>query len=284
MKGNHMEYNPSLLVSADFLLTAAILRHFEKQRVSTANRLYALTEFPRHKDWGMHLPESFPDVIWFTQALDQISGREEEQVDTLTSMYNESPLAKVTAQYKGLGPGKLVARFLGETGDPYLQISGFTKDGEEITEPRPRTFSQLKSYCGMASSGGKLPVNTSGSQSSFSARARVRLWLISDQLVKQHDGTFHPVFLAGAEKYAGESYRGWKQVYEVAEGVTVKRERWSDAQFGVIGRKRARVLVGVGILRVLYEEARRLHDPEAHAAALADRERTAAEAAKIVLA
>ena len=119
-----MTYNPSLLVSADFLLTAAILRHFEKQRVSTANRLYALTEFPRHKDWGMHLPESHPDVIWFTTALDRITGREEEQAGTLTSMYNESPLAKETAAYKGLGPGKLVARFLGEIGDPYLQICG----------------------------------------------------------------------------------------------------------------------------------------------------------------
>ena len=74
-----MEYNPSLLVSADFLLTSAILRHFEKQRVSTANRLYALTEFPRHRDWGMHLPESHPDVIWFTQALDRIEADMEKE-------------------------------------------------------------------------------------------------------------------------------------------------------------------------------------------------------------
>ena len=267
------DYNPSLLVSADFLLTSAILRHFEKQRVSTANRLYALTEFPRHKDWGMHLPESHPDVIWFTRALDRIEGREEEQVETLTGLYNESPLAKKTIEYKGLGPGKLVARLLGETGDPYLQVSGFTRDGEEITTPRPRTFSQLKSYVGLAPIAGKLPKNTTGEQSSYSARARTRLWLITDQLVKQHDETFYPVFEAGVIKYAQEQYRGTTQA----------GAPWSDAQFAVIGRKRARVLVGVGILRVLYEESRRLHDPEAHAAAVADRERMAAEAASIKL-
>lgn len=244
-----MGYNQNLLMSRDFLLTAATLRHYEKQRVSTANHLYALTSFPRKKDWGMGLPEGHPDVMWFTARLAQDVAAEEDHIETLTSLYQKSPLHQWSSQFKGLGPGKLMARFLGEIGDPYLQLSGFTKDGEAITEPRVRTEAQLRALCGMSVENGKSPSHAHGEQSRFKARARTRLWLITDQLVKQHDEMFHPIFLAGIEKYQDEKYRG----------VDAKGKPWSDERFAVIGRKRARVLVGVTFLNALYAEAKRLH-------------------------
>jgi hypothetical protein len=243
-------YKPDLLVTSDFRLTAAILRHYEKQRVSTTNRLYALTEFPRKKDWGMRLGDGHPDVSWFRGYLTQVEEAEEDKVATLTSMYNRSPLATWTSQFKGLAPGKLVARFLGEIGDPYLQTSGHDKEGNLVTEPRVRTLAQLRRLCGMSVENGRSPGNTRGEQSSFSSRARVRLWLITDQLIKQHDGFFHPLFLAGVEKYGDGRYRG----------TDAKGKPWSDERFAVIGRKRARVLVGVAFLEGLYNEAKRLHE------------------------
>lgn len=267
-----MQYQTDLLVSSEFLLTGILLRHLERHRISEQNRLYALTEFPRHKDWGMHLPAEHPDVVWLAGQLAQAEAREDEKIEDLVARYMTSPLQEWSAQYKGLAPGKLLARFLAETGDPYLQTAGFTPEGEEITEPRVRTFSQLKSYCGFAVRNGKLAGRVVGEQSAYSSRARTRLWLITDQLVKQHDTTFYPIFTAGVEKYQDEKYRG----------VTQSGKPWSDAQFAVIGRKRARVLVSVEFLRGLYEKARELHDPAAHAAAqldkkIADIEETASE-------
>lgn len=256
-----MEYTPDLLVSSEFLFEAILLRHVEKQRVSAQNRLFALTEFPRHKDWGMHLPAEHPDVIWQQGIVAATLARENEKIEELVARYVASPLQSWSSQYKGLAPGKLMARLLGEIGDPYLQVSGYDADGNEITEPRVRTFSQLKSYCGFAVKDGKLAGKVAGQQSAYSSRARTRLWLITDQLVKQHDETFHPLFLAGVEKYSDEKYRG----------TTLKGVPWSDAQFAVIGRKRARVLVSVTFLRALYEKARELHDPAAHSAAMLDK-------------
>jgi hypothetical protein len=243
-------YKPDLLVTSDFRMTAAILRHYEKERVSTHNRLYALTQFPRKPSWGMHLPETHPDVIWFRSHLAEVKEAEDDKITTLTSMYAASPLARWTSQFKGLAPGKLTARFLGEIGDPYLQVTGHDKQGNVITEPRVRTLAQLRRLCGMSVEDGKSPGNSRGEQSSFSSHARVRLWLITDQLIKQHDEMFHPLFLAGVEKYQDEKYRG----------TDAKGKPWSDERFAVIGRKRARVLVGVAFLEGLYHEAKRLHE------------------------
>ena len=253
-------HDPYLLVSEDFIQQAAILRHQEKQRISTQNRLYALTEFPRRKDWGMHLPDNHPDVAYFRARLAQDQDHEEHLVETLAETYAASPLHGWTRQFKGLAPGKLMARFLGETGDPYLQTRGHLKDCagkdclcEDIlaAEPRVRTFAQLKSYTGMApGSGNRLPVNTRGEQSAFKGAARVRLWLLTDQVIKQHDSAYHPVFTEGVKWYSDEA----------ARGVTAAGKSWTDAQFGVMARKRARVLTGVRFLEDLYDEARRLHE------------------------
>ena len=252
-------HDPGLLVSPDFTQQAAVLRHYEKHRVATQNRLYALTQFPARKDWGMHLPEDHPDVVTFTEMLALAQIAEEAQVESLTGAYLLSPLHQFTGKFKGLAPGKLVARFLGETGDPYLQTQGHLKDckGKGCTcaetlekEPRPRTFGQLKSYCGMAPVDGKIPANTRGEQSAFKGAARTRLWLITDQLIKQHDSTYWPVFTEGVKWYSDEA----------ARGVSSTGKPWTDAQFEVIGRKRARVLAGVRFLEDLYSEAKLLHE------------------------
>jgi hypothetical protein len=256
-----MQHDPNLLITAGFRQEAAVLRHYEKLRVSTANRLYSLTEFPKKKSWGMHLPPENMHVEFLNQVLATISDREEEQADALAAMYTDQcPLHHWTEQFKGLAPGKLMARFLGETGDPYLQVTGNTKDGKPITEPRVRSRSQFTRLCGIATVGGALEGHSAGEQSSFRDTARVRLWLIVDQLVKQHDATWHPVFLEGTEWYKQEQFRA----------LDAKGAPWKDERLEVVAHKRARILVARGFTTGLYREARALHDPAAHKAALDD--------------
>lgn len=234
------------LVTADFRQVASVLRHVEKLRISANNRLCCLTTFPRNKDWGMHLPESHPDVFRMTSILKEIQGWEDDAIFQLTELFKASPLYPWTAQFKGLAPGKLVARLLAETGDPYL------RNGE------PRKFSQLKSLCGVSvvtdekTGIAHAPRHVAGAQSRFRSAARVRLWLITDQLVKQHTFPFFETFQAGVDKYKDERYRG----------TDLKGKPWSDERFAVVGRKRARVLVHVAFLEGLYREARRLHTGE----------------------
>lgn len=243
-------HDPNLLVSEQLRRQAAILRHVEKQRKSTQNRLWSLTEFPRKKDWGMGLPDDHPDVLFFADLLSQVKAKEEEAIEALVGMYLQSPLHQWSSQFKGLAPGKLCARFIGEIGDPYLQVTGHDKQGNPITEPRVRTLAQLRRLTGMSVEDGRSPRHVAGEQSGFRDQARTRLWLITDQVVKQHDERFHPVFLENREKYLAEEYRG----------VDLKGKPWSDERLEVVARKRARVKVGATFLRGIYEEARRLHE------------------------
>lgn len=247
------KYDKNLLVTRDFREQAAILRHYEKQRVATANRLYALTEFPTKKSWGMHLPEDNEDVMYFHEQLASITDAENAKIEQLTGLYVLSPLHEWSKQFKGLAPGKLVARFLGEVGDPYLQVSGHDVEGNIITDPRVRKLSQLTTYVGMRIEDGRMPTKARGVQSGFKTSARTRLWLITDQLVKQHDAVYYPVFADALEHYAAEEHRG----------VRVNGEPRSDAQFEVLQRKWSRIKVQQAFLDDLYDEAKRLHEQDA---------------------
>lgn len=236
--------NPDLIISADFRLQVAVLRHLEKTRVGITNRLFSLTEFPRRKDWGLHLPETHPDVMLIKELLELVSGREEETIAALSARYQQTELHEWSKQFKGLGPGKLMARLLGEIGDPYVRADGTT-----------RSFSQLRSLAGVSVVDGKAPRHSAGEQSGFRPGARVRLWLVTDQLIKQHANPYHEKFLAGLEKYAEPERRG----------TDLKGKPWSDERFAVVGRKRARLATGTMFLRDLYRQARELHydqDPD----------------------
>ena len=236
--------DPYFLIDADFRLQVAVLRHIEKTRVSVQNRLFSLTEFPRRKDWGLHLPEDHPDVMFIQEVLDTIAAREEETVGSLSARYRKTPLSEWSSQFKGLGPGKLMARLLGEIGDPYVFPDGTR-----------RRFPQLRSLSGVSVVDGHSPRHAAGQQSGFRPQARTRLWLVSDQLIKQHADPYHTVFLEGVEKYKDEKYRGRD----------AKDKPWSDERFAVIGRKRARLLVSTRFLRDLYRTSRDIHlesDPQ----------------------
>ena len=244
------KHDPELIVPASFRFTAAMLRHYEKQRIGTQNRLYALTEFPAKKDWGMGLPPDHPNVVHFTQLLQQVKAAEDEIIDELVWRYKETPLHAWSSQYKGLGAGKLMARLIGELGDPYLQLSGFTKDGKPVTEPRARTLGQLRGLTGMSNTTGVLPRHSSGQQSGFNGKIRSRLWLCGTQVVKNHDPYFLPYYQAAKEKYLQEQYRGTK-----ANG-----SPWEDRQHSAVAWKRALISSSAELLRLLYQEARRIHN------------------------
>lgn len=262
--------DPYLIIDADFRLQVAVLRHLEKTRVSVQNRLFSLTSFPRRKDWGLHLPDDHPDVMFIQEILGLIESREDETVGSLSARYRKTQLNDWSSQYKGLGPGKLMARLLGEIGDPYV----FPDGGR-------RKFSQLRSLAGVSVVDGHAPRHAAGQQSGFRPQARTRLWLVSDQLIKQHAAPYHQVFLEGVEKYKDEKYRG----------VGADKKPWSDERFAVIGRKRARLLVSTRFLRDLYRAARDIHleaegesearEASAEEAVLREAQRTLNEAERV---
>src|ERR1700735_716419 len=198
-----------LILPDDFHQQASIRRLFEKQRVSATNLLYSLTSFPKHKDWGMHLDPTHPDVVLAQAGVEHFARAEASQEATIVSVFLKSPLYEWCETIPGLKAGKLVARLLGEIGDPYMRRH---EDG--TTEPR--TNRQLKALCGLSVVNGKAPKHSGKEQSNWNARARVRLWLITDQLVKQggtmaKKGTvtpYHATFTEGVERYSAEQYRG----------------------------------------------------------------------------
>ncbi len=239
------------LISQDFRDLAAVLRAAEKMRVSAQNRYFGLTEFPRRKDWGLHLSPALPAVMIVQGVMEHALAAEKELEESLTDLFTQSPLFSWSVQYKGMGKGKLLARFLGVIGDPYMRSTA----GGEICDPYPRTFPQLKALCGRSVQPGKqgkgeMPRHSAGSQSAFNDQARTRLWLIADQFVKQHTEPFFKTFTAEAHRYRGEQYRG----------ADAKGKPWTDERLDVVARKRARALVGVEFLRELYDESKRLHE------------------------
>jgi hypothetical protein len=259
-------YTP--LITDNFITNGSALRIAEKTRIKVENHLNSLTTFPRNKDWGMHLPEIHPAVLGLSSALATIEKTEDELIEELVTEFKGCPLFAWSQQFKGMGPGKLLARFVAEIGDPYLKP--LRDEHDDIIGWEPRTFAQLKSYSGMSVVNGKQPKHIKGQQSSYRDNARIRLWNITEQLIKQHAEQFWGVYTDGLMQY-GMKYTGVenerRHKYEIfddrARGVVVlktKTRPQTDEQYEVHSNKRAKVLVGVAFLEALYNEAKSLHE------------------------
>jgi hypothetical protein len=231
------------LITDDFRRQVAILRHFEKLRLQTQNRHWSLTEFPRKKDYGMHLPPDHPDVLFLTEQLSVVTRHLSEVEASVVHQFTTlNPLHEWARQYRGMGGGKLLARFLGEVGDPYLRV---LPDGEVAC----RKFSQLKSLCGRSvTADGKMPHHERGQQSTYRSQARVRLWNITHQFMLM--GEFRPEYERAKAKYLAKT--------------PLKPDGSFPPGGKAIAERRARVLLEVHFLRLLYNEARRLHTEEGY--------------------
>src|SRR5215210_82503 len=135
---------PAVLLDDPFLyLAAAVLDDTEKVRMGNENRLRILTTPMNHPDangrgYGFGLTPEHPDVARLAalvQALEQV---EKDATKNLERLMRRHPLGAWVRSQPGAGE-KQVARLLATIGDPYWNT----------LHDRPRTVSELWSYCGL---------------------------------------------------------------------------------------------------------------------------------------
>lgn len=224
------------LVTEDFVKSVAVLKHMEKLRVSAQNTLWSLTEYPEKKEWGMHLPEMDPNVIFMSDTVAQMKDAEAQLEAEILDEFKSTELYTWSAQFKGMKGGKLVARLLGTIGDPYKIMSPYDDFG------KVRTYPMLESYVGMSVVNGKAPTLAKKTQAAYKPESRVRLWNISDQFLRQRTPEFRPVYDLTKEKYTGTVGADGK---ELTKGHV---------------HKRAMRAMSKSFLKALYNEAKRLHN------------------------
>jgi hypothetical protein len=271
------------LVLADPLLALAadVLDDLERVRIANENRLRQLTRDETDKDGeerGFGLTLDHPDVARLAALVDDLKQAEHDATLNLKRMVRRHLLGPWIKAAKGVGE-KQGARLLASIGDPYWN----TLHG------RPRTVSELWSYCGyhvlpasqtpvdtqIASAGGALnssnPDQTlngtqtrivgvaatrqRGTKINWSATAKMRARLIAESIVKA-GGPYREIYDEGRTKYA-----------DAVHQVECKRcgPAGEPAQPGSAlsdGHKHARALrlVSKTILRDLWREAKRLHE------------------------
>jgi hypothetical protein len=92
----------------------------------------------------------------------------------LIKAVRQHPLHPWIKRTRGIGE-KTTARFLGCVPDPYWHD----------VEDRPRTLPELNAYCGMAVNGdGEAPRRKRGVQLNFNTKAKARLYLMAEGVLK----------------------------------------------------------------------------------------------------
>lgn len=184
-------------------------------------------------------------------------------IKALEKAVKANPLGPWIEQQKGVGL-KQVGRLLGEISDPYWHNGYFDtgavdKDGSPIMKAydRPRTVSELWSYCGMGVVNGEAPRHMKGRQGNWNDAARMRLWNIAGACLKAQ-GPYAEIYYATREHYADAVHdRECRRC-----GPSGK-----PAQPGSplsLGHQHARALrkVGKEVLKDLWREAKRIHESE----------------------
>lgn len=130
-------------------------------------------------------------------------------IKTLEKEVKSCALGPWIEAQKGIGL-KQAGRLLGVIGDPYWNSGHYDhpegkldSDGEVIRIPhdRPRTVSELWSYCGMGVVDGRAPHRRKNVQSSWNGDARMRIWNISGACLKAQ-GHYADVYYEARDKYA----------------------------------------------------------------------------------
>jgi hypothetical protein len=260
-------------------LLADAVDDLESMRKSNENRLRTLTDT---SEYGFGFSIDHPDVLKMANLVAALNtksevlkatgfdtsgmrrGLEQQAILDLQSVMRAHPLWQWAKPLTGVGE-KQFARLFARLGDPYWAEPDGASDA-------PRTFGQLKSYCGLAPIDGMLPVprrRKPGEEETgprWNRKAKSCLFNIASKTI-MFDGV--------ADKNGRQRSRSpYRDVYDEA------KRKYADATHakpcvgcGTKGKpaqpgsplsmlhkhRRAITLVMVAILRDLYNEAARLH-------------------------
>lgn len=163
-------FDPMLALQAD------ILDDLERTRIANENRLRQLTRSAVDSDGeerGFGLDASHPDVARTQGLVDALAALEHSATLNLQRALRSHPLGPWVRAQRGVGE-KQAARLLAAIGDPYWND----------LHDRPRTVSELWAYSGYHVVDGTAAKRRKGVKSNWSSDAKMRVFLISESIVK----------------------------------------------------------------------------------------------------
>jgi len=175
------------------MLTAKSLDGIEDLRIATENRIRQLTRDVEDSDGevrGLGLSEMSPEVQAAKATLEGLVELEKLTTKELQRRIRKHPLYSWVKTQKGVGE-KQAARLLASLGDPYWNT----------LYNRPRTVSELWSYCGYAAHNGEIQRRKKGQKSNWNSEVKMRTYLISTSCIKKMDGNYRKVYDTARDKY-----------------------------------------------------------------------------------
>lgn len=222
------------LVDPLLILAAQALDDLEATRIANENRLRSLRDV-----YGLAGSTQEAEAAGLVDGLKALEHQAEL---SLRRALRRHPLGGWVKATVGVGE-KQGARLLAAIGDPYWNT----------LHDRPRTVSELRSYCGVGDA--REQVRRRGQRANWSVEAKSRVWLVSCSCIKQADSPYRPVYDAGRARYVEsahqeECHRCGPSGRPAAAGSPLSA-----------GHQHARALrlVSKALLRDLWLEARDLH-------------------------
>jgi hypothetical protein len=246
-------------------VSAETLDDLERTRTASQNRLRQMTRTDEDKDEitrGLGMEPDHPAVIVQAGITAGLEKLEKDAIKHLEKVMKSSPLGPWVMGVKGVGL-KQAARLLAAVGDPYWND----------LHDRPRTVSELWSYCGYRVIEGQDGVghgvrHAKGQKSNWSTTAKTRAYLIAESCLKQlsstckhdedvvaEDGTVESV--RTVVHVAGCSCSPYRLVYDARRARTdLTRPGWSNSHNDGLR------VAAKAILRDLWRAAAKLHGAE----------------------
>lgn len=177
-------------------LLADVLDDLEKVRIANENRVRQLTRTEEDSDGeerGFGLTLDNPMVRKLVTSVEALAQAEKDATANLQKAMKAHPLGPWVKSQAGVGE-KQAARLLATIGDPFWND----------LHDRPRTVSELWSFCGYAVHDGHAQARRRGERSNWSADAKMRTYLIAVSCVKQsaEKSKYRRVYDEGRAKYA----------------------------------------------------------------------------------
>lgn len=166
---------------------ADVLDDLESVRIANENRLRTLTA---DDEYGHGLTLAHPEIARLAAIVDVLKEQEHQAQLNLCRVMRKHPLWEFAKPLKGVGE-KQFARLIAVVGDPYWND----------LHDRPRTVSELRSYCGFGNA--ETQRRQRGQKANWNATARSRVWLIAESCMKQKEsGQYRKVYDTARAHYA----------------------------------------------------------------------------------
>lgn len=169
------------LVDPLLILAAQALDDLEATRIANENRLRSLRDV-----YGLAGSTQEAEAAGLVDGLKALEHQAELSLRRALRRHPLGPWIKNTV---GIGE-KQGARLLSAIGDPYWNT----------LHDRPRTFSELRSYCGLGDA--QKQVRRRGERANWSAEAKSRAYLVACSCIKQATSPYRAVYDDGRERYA----------------------------------------------------------------------------------